>query len=70
VEDNVEFEERRERETKLEKLTQLCVARDLAGIAGWFAREFPRCVELVPPRRREQFARGVVRVYEERQPWE
>jgi hypothetical protein len=31
----------------------------------WFDREFPRCMELVPARRRSQFIQGAAQAYEE-----
>jgi hypothetical protein len=47
---------------KLEGLEALVLARDDAGVLGWFDRELPRCMSLIPRRRRASFLAGV---YEE-----
>ena len=70
----VEAEDDDEKEAKLEELARLLDAGrrytgvrgiDQAEVIAWFEREFPRCIELVPPRRRSQFIRGLKSAHEE-----
>jgi hypothetical protein len=51
-----------ERAAKLEELADLAGASDDDGVLGWFDRELPRCMALIPRRRRRLFLAGV---YEE-----
>ena len=51
------------------KLRELraAVSRDHEDVIdGWYRREFPRCMELVSRKRRDQFVKGVRRAYEEK----
>jgi hypothetical protein len=43
-------------------------ANDDDAVLAWFEKELPRCMDLVPKRRREQFLRGVYECYEEENP--
>jgi hypothetical protein len=45
---------------RLDRLEQLIDAGDDDGVLAWFERELPRCMALVPQRRRQQFLQGVV----------
>jgi hypothetical protein len=40
-------------------------ARDDEAVLGWFDCHYPKCMALVPPRRREQFLAGVYRAHDE-----
>jgi len=44
---------------KLDELAARVLARDDAGTLAWFDRELPRCMALIPARRRHQFLAGV-----------
>lgn len=46
-------------EIKLEELAALIATDDDERVLAWFDRELPRCMELVPRRRRAQFLKGV-----------
>lgn len=46
-------------DAKLGQLSDLVWARDDDGTLAWFDREFPRCMALIPTRRRHQFLAGV-----------
>lgn len=35
------------------------------AVLAWFDREFPKCMALIPARRRDQFVRGVFRAYDD-----
>lgn len=50
---------------EVEKLNSLCESDDRAGIYAWFVQHYPRCMELVPSRRREQFVDGVLSAAED-----
>jgi predicted transcriptional regulator len=51
---------------KLDELAEaLHTEPDEANVLTWFDREFPKCMELVPSRRRGQFVQGVAEAYEE-----
>jgi hypothetical protein len=43
----------------IDELEGLIDARDSDGVLKWFLRCYPRCMALVPRRRRESFLRGV-----------
>jgi len=47
---------------KLDELEKLICGRDDGGTLAWFAREFPRCMALIPARRRHQFLAGIYEV--------
>jgi len=50
---------------KYTELENAILARDDAGVLGWFDRELPRCMALIPRRRRASFLAGVYREVEE-----
>lgn len=50
---------------KLEQLEELLGAEDDEQVIEWFERELPRCMKLVPKRRREQFLKGMYEEYRE-----
>jgi hypothetical protein len=54
-----------EREACLHQLGALLEAGDDAGVWRWFRQELPRCMAMVPMRRRRQFLKGVRAVYEQ-----
>jgi hypothetical protein len=39
--------------------------RNEGGVLAWFDRHYPRCMALVPRRRRAQFARGIWAAHEQ-----
>ncbi len=41
------------------------VRRDDDALLVWFRREFPRCIDLVPPRRRGKFLEGIYEAADE-----
>lgn len=47
--------------SKLDRLADLVAGRDRAGILGWFDREVPRLMALVPARRRPNLVEGMLR---------
>ena len=47
------------------QLCDLCRSRDDEDVWTWFADHYPRCMELVPDRRRDQFLKGVYKAYED-----
>jgi hypothetical protein len=57
--------EEEEWEAEVEALKELLESDDVAGVWGWFKRHYPKCMALVPIRRREQFVAGVKSAYEE-----
>jgi hypothetical protein len=50
---------------KYMELESLIWARDDGGVLGWFDRELPRCMGLIPRRRRASFLNGVYQEVEE-----
>jgi Protein of unknown function (DUF1778) len=50
---------------KFEELKGLIWARNDHGVLAWFDRELPRCMELIPQRRRASFLAGVYTEVEE-----
>ncbi len=44
---------------KFDDLAQMIEGYDDAGVISWFDRELPRCMVLVPPRRRRSFLEGI-----------
>jgi uncharacterized protein (DUF1778 family) len=52
-------------ERVLEALKQAITDDDDVAIWNWFKRHYPRCMALVPARRREQFVAGVRRAEED-----
>lgn len=51
--------------THTRALGPLCADDNVDGIVEWFAETFPDAIRLVPARRRESFARGVIRRWRE-----
>jgi hypothetical protein len=58
---DLELDETQERLDQLRELVQL---RDDKSVLAWFARELPRCMKLVPARRRLQFLKGAYEMYD------
>lgn len=56
----------KELKPKLDDVQKAVEKKDAAAVAAWFEREFPRCMELVPRRRREQFGLGVLDAADDR----
>jgi hypothetical protein len=54
-----------ERYEKFEELKGLIGDRNNDGVLNWFDRELPRCMELIPRRRRASFLAGVYTEVEE-----
>ena len=54
-----------EPETKLADLRQALTDSDESAIITWYKRELPRCMALVPARRRAGFAAGVQACWED-----
>jgi hypothetical protein len=52
-------------DTEVEKLRGLLEEDDLAAAWGWFVLHFPRCMQLVPPRRKARFLEGVILAFQE-----
>jgi hypothetical protein len=50
----------------VDALVEAAEAEDLDAIVAWYAEWLPRCIRLVPKRRRRQFARGVVQLHSDR----
>jgi hypothetical protein len=47
------------------ELSGLVWSRDDTGVLAWFDRELPRCMALIPRRRRKQFLLGIYKEVEE-----
>ena len=54
-----------ERKKKWGELADLIRARNDDGVLAWLDRELPRCMELIPQRRRASFLAGVYTAVEE-----
>jgi hypothetical protein len=52
-------------QTEVEALEELVAADDDAGAWSWFKTHFPRCMAIVPPRRKDRFLAGVRAAYED-----
>lgn len=50
---------------EVEKLEALIVDGDDEAVWGWFLHHYPKCMTLVPARRREQFVKGVRSAHED-----
>ena len=50
---------------EVEKLRALLADDESEGVWDWFKQHYPKCMQLVPARRREQFVDGVRQAYEE-----
>lgn len=55
----------KERDARIRELRDLICERDDEGVLAWFDCEVPRCMQLVPRRRRQQFLRGVYEMVDE-----
>ena len=51
--------------SELVTLTELLSGNDIDGIWQWFCEQFPKCMKLIPERRKQQFVTGVIRAYED-----
>jgi hypothetical protein len=54
-----------EQDEKVKELTGLISARNDDLVLAWFDRELPRCMELIPQRRRASFLAGVYTQFKE-----
>jgi hypothetical protein len=52
-------------EQEVDALKELLADGDDEGAWDWFKRHYPKCMALVPTRRRDQFVQGVRRAYDE-----
>lgn len=52
-------------EEKVDELLEYLKHQDDQAAIDWFRREFPKCMRLVPPRRRQRFLLGVRMAAEE-----
>ena len=59
-------EERSVVQGKLRELRRLLTDQDDDGVLAWFDREFPKCMALIPRRKRMQFLVGVYGAHEDR----
>lgn len=50
---------------RIEQMWTHINANDEKAIFGWYRRNFPACMRLVPSRRREKFVAGVLQAAEE-----
>jgi hypothetical protein len=50
---------------EIDKLLDLCAKEDEDAIWQWFTDHYPKCMELVPDRRKDQFVKGILRAYED-----
>ena|SRR2546427_5550786 len=50
---------------QIAKLLDLCGKEDYDSIWQWFVDHYPKCMKLVPIRRKEQFVKGILRAYED-----
>lgn len=63
--DNMSPDDEDEWRVQTGALRRLCKREDVEGIVQWFVETFPAALRLVPARRRESFARGVIRRWHE-----
>jgi hypothetical protein len=47
------------------RVNDLCRIRDDDGVWKWFRYHYPRCMALVPSRRKRQFLTGIYRAYDQ-----
>jgi len=52
-------------ESEIDALKELLASEDEVGAWDWFKRHYPKCMALVPGRRREQFIAGVRQAHED-----
>jgi hypothetical protein len=57
--DLIEGADEHDRRAKLETLRSLLDEENEDPVLTWFELEFPKCLALVPPRRRRQFVEGI-----------
>ena len=50
---------------EIDKLLELCAKEDEGTIWQWFTDHYPKCMELVPDRRKDQFVKGILQAYED-----
>lgn len=65
--DLVEWNDEEERRAKLLELREYVELGDTGQdlVLEWYEREFPRCVELIPAERREEFTAGVLEAWQQ-----
>jgi hypothetical protein len=51
--------------TEVDKLLEACAQESEDDIWGWFSLHYPKCMKLIPVRRRDQFVKGVLKAYED-----
>lgn len=61
----IEYDSDAELVSKWNALDRLMCAKDNMGILEWLEQEFPRCIALVPARRRLTFLQGMYQAHEE-----
>jgi hypothetical protein len=52
-------------EKMLDELREAAGEDDIDGVWEWYCKVFPKCMELVPARRKEQFAEGIIKAWED-----
>lgn len=50
---------------RYQELEECLAAGDQQGVLRWYARNFPKCMDLIPPKRQLKFAEGVFGACEE-----
>jgi hypothetical protein len=45
---------------QVDQMVAFAADGDADAVWGWFADHYPRCMALVPARRRDQFVKGVI----------
>ena len=51
--------------TEVDTLLELLADGDGDGVWQWFGKHYPKCMKLVPSRRKERFVKGVLLAHEE-----
>src|SRR5947208_14961851 len=52
-------------ENYVEELRAACDEEEEDKVWQWFNRHYPKCIELVPKRRKRQFVKGVLQAYDD-----
>ena len=52
-------------ETMLDAVREAAGSENIDGVWEWYRRVFPKCMELVPARRKDQFAEGIIKAWED-----
>jgi hypothetical protein len=52
-------------ENTLDELRGAAGSDDYDAVWDWYCRVFPKCMELVPARRKDQFVQGVIKAWED-----